>query len=123
MPLGDGDFHPAARAEGSAIIARDNDCLSAAIQKVLELWEDVLAGKKKLEKEFVFRVAVAGCDLFTRGFCVLTCDEGVSIAVGRVQGRRVVLAISTFADLSSEAVSPEAELDAARRAVARIGDI
>jgi len=123
MSLGDGDFHPNAYAEGSAVIARKNACLSAAMLKVLELWEDVLARRKTLEKDFVFRVTVDGCELFTRGICTLTCNEGVSIAVGRIAARRVILAISTFDDLSSEAVYSSAELDAGRRAVPRIGDI
>ena len=87
------------------------------------MWEDVLAGGKELEKEFEFRVDVPAGKLYTRGFCVLTCNEGVSIAAGVFDGRRVVLAISTFEDLSSEAVHPEAELDAGRRAFSRIGDI
>ena len=47
MSLGDGDFHPNAYAEGSAVIARKNACLSAAMLKVLELWEDVLARRTR----------------------------------------------------------------------------
>lgn len=116
VAIEDGAFHPAAYAEGNAAIGRRNRCISAAIHKLLELWEEVLSNKKQLEREFAYRATADDCQLFTRGFCTLTCNEGVAVAVGLRNGRRVVLAISTFDDLSWEGVNEEAELHAARRA-------
>lgn len=123
MALGDGDFHADAYAEGQAAIGRQNRCVSAAIHKLLELVESVLAGQKAIEEEFIYRVTHQDCELFTRGFCILTCNEGVAVAVGRKEGRRVVLAITTFDDVSWEVSSEDAERTAGRNSVHRIKDI
>ena len=123
MPLADGEFHSDALAEGRAAIGRRNRCVSAAVYKLLEAWEAMLRDKKAPGANFLYRVTVDECELFSQGFCVLTCNEGIAVAVGSKGGRCVVLAISTFDDLSWEGVNEEAELDVARRAVGRIKDI
>jgi hypothetical protein len=123
VALADGDFHPDALAEGRAAIQRKNECISAAIKKLLEGLESVLGGHRSLEREFVYRVTLDGCEIFTQGFCTLTCNEGVAVAVGRKEGRRVVLAILTFDDVSWAVTTEDAERAAGRNSVARIKDV
>ena len=123
MALSDGEFHDEAHAEGKAVIARVNACVSGALLNALETWESVLAGRATLANLFKYWVTVERCELYTRAMCLWNCNEGAAMAVGVKDGRRVVLAISTFDDLSLEALHEEGQLDAARRAVKRIKDI
>jgi hypothetical protein len=91
--------------------------------KLLELVESLLAEQTTLEGEFIYRVTHEGCEIFTRGVCTFACNEGVAVAVGRKDGRRVVLAIVTFDDMSWEVASEDAERAAGRASLPRIKDI
>lgn len=123
MSLGDGDFHSDAYAEGQAAIRLQNPCVSAALFKLLELVEGLLAKQATLEQDFIYRVTHEGCEIFTRGLCTFTCNEGIAVAIGRKEGRRVVLAIVTFDDVSWEVTSEDAERAAGRSSLSRIKDI
>lgn len=123
MGLADGDFHPDAVMEGSALIARKVPCTSEAMQKVLEVWERVLERKAALENDFNVRLEEPGFKLCTKGLCTLGCEKGVAISVAQVDTRRVVLAVVGFDDVTSEVLTEEAEREAGRRGFKRLKDV
>jgi hypothetical protein len=124
MTLKDGAFHPKAYAEAEAIRKLQNPCLSAVLGMFLEIIEDLLAGRRQLESDFrAIPIRFGGCELFSRGVCIWRCNQGIAVTIGRLRGRRVVLAIEVFSDVADEAVNETAAHAATVRAAGRISDI